>query len=412
MPHLSADELKGLAGFVFIAAVSEILAISYAVGTTEAKTSIAFIPVFCVAIVFPPAVAIATTLFIFSAAELLVHKREPLKKLFNVAQITLSAMAGIAVFNIAGGKPGVITIPTFAALAAAFFLTNQLLLALAITSLQDSRLSQTFLRVIGTGGSNIFYDLLVSPIVVLVLRVYQVWDVIGLLIAVLPLLLIRHSYFSHQQLLRANRDMLRLLIKTIETRDPYTSGHSIRVAELARAIAEDMRLSPRRVDKIETAALVHDIGKIDSIYADIIQKEGSLSESERQVIVTHAAKGAEFLKSFSTFPKQVIDGVRHHHERYDGTGYPDGLVGEAIPLESRIIMLCDSIDAMLSDRPYRRALSIEKVRQELVRCSGTQFDPRIVQVILKANTLERAAETAARTGSHRFHSPNQVAVVV
>ena len=152
-----------------------------------------------------------------------------------------------------------------------------------------------------------------------------------------------------------------------------------------------MDMRPAQIDRIEMTGLVHDIGKVDVSFASIISKEGSLSESERKVICTHAAKGAEFLETLTSFPDDVIKGVRHHHERYDGTGYPNGLGGNDIPLPSRIIMLCDSIDAMLSDRPYRRALSMEHVRSELARCAGTQFDPKIVDLILRRNTLERAA---------------------
>src|SRR5690606_24983971 len=203
-------------------------------------------------------------------------------------------------------------------------------------------------------------------------------------------MLIRYSYLSKVQLQQANRDLLRALVKAIETRDPYTSGHSLRVSSLARAIAEDLGLSRRQVEQVETAALLHDIGKIDMVYAPLIRKPGELTPEERTVIQSHATKGAELLRSLSSVDEEVIRGVRHHHERYDGSGYPDGLAGKVIPIAARIIMLSDSIDAMLSDRPYRRALTVEQARVELLRCSGTQFDPDIVEAILRANTLERA----------------------
>jgi putative nucleotidyltransferase with HDIG domain len=164
------------------------------------------------------------------------------------------------------------------------------------------------------------------------------------------------------------------------------------VSQLAKIIAEDLKCQPSQVDDIETAALLHDIGKIDTVYADIISKQSTLTDSERGVIVTHAARGADFLRTLSSFKDHVILSVRHHHERWDGTGYPDRLTEDKIPVAARIIMLCDSIDAMLSDRPYRRALTVEQVRAELLRCAGTQFDPHIVRIILQRNTLERAAK--------------------
>lgn len=208
---------------------------------------------------------------------------------------------------------------------------------------------------------------------------------------VLPLQLLRHSYLSKLQLEKVNKDLLRVLIKAIETRDPYTSGHSLRVSTLARAIAEDMGLSRRKVDDIETAALLHDIGKIDALYSELICKPHDLTPDEREIIRTHATKGADLLRSLSAFNDDIIRAVRHHHERFDGNGYPAGLAGEAIPLPARIIMLCDSVDAMLSDRPYRPARTIEFTEEEIRRCAGSQFDPAIVAVVLRRGTLFRAA---------------------
>jgi putative nucleotidyltransferase with HDIG domain len=287
----------------------------------------------------------------------------------------------------------------FLALATTFFAVNIALASTAIALMKQQRIASVFKQVIGPRGGNLWYDLLASPIAIVPAILYFDYFVTGILIILLPLLLIRYSYLSKVQLEEANRDLLKVLVKAIETRDPYTSGHSVRVATLARLIAEDLRLPERRIDAIETAALLHDIGKIDSIYETVIRKPYDLNEAERNLIRTHASKGADLLQSLSSVSADVIRGVRHHHERCDGTGYPDGLRGTEIPVAGRIIMLCDSVDAMLSDRPYRRALSIVKVRAELIRCSGTQFDPSIVQVVLSRNTLERAAGLVATSAS-------------
>jgi HD-GYP domain-containing protein (c-di-GMP phosphodiesterase class II) len=142
--------------------------------------------------------------------------------------------------------------------------------------------------------------------------------------------------------------------------------------------------------KTRKAALLHDIGKIDPIYSDVLAKPFDLSPSERELIQTHAAKGADLLLDLNSVDSEIVATVRHHHERYDGKGYPDGLAGESIPLAARIIMMSDSIDAMLSDRPYRKALSLDRVKNELVRCSGSQFDPKIVRSVLDAGTLDKA----------------------
>src|SRR5690606_10253367 len=149
--------------------------------------------------------------------------------------------------------------------------------------------------------------------------------------------LIRYSYLSKVQLEEANRDLLKVLVKAIETRDPYTSGHSLRVATLARAIAEDLELTPKQIERVETAALLHDIGKIDVVYEAVIRKPHSLTSAERDLIKTHATKGADLLESLTSVNREVIAAVRHHHERYDGTGYPAGLRADQVPVAARII---------------------------------------------------------------------------
>jgi CRISPR-associated endonuclease Cas3-HD len=146
---------------------------------------------------------------------------------------------------------------------------------------------------------------------------------------------------------------------------------------------------------VANAALLHDIGKIDPIFTDVLRKPHALTSDERELIQTHATKGAAMLRDLSSVDRDVVAAVRHHHERFDGKGYPDGLAGANIPISARIIMLSDSIDAMLSDRPYRRALTTDQVKAELTRCSALQFDPEIVDVVLRARTLEKAVTLVA-----------------
>jgi putative nucleotidyltransferase with HDIG domain len=216
---------------------------------------------------------------------------------------------------------------------------------------------------------------------------------------VLPLLFIRHAYLTILQLQQANRDLLKALVKAIETRDPYTSGHSLRVASLATRIADAIGLSPKRLGDVETAALLHDIGKIEAVYTEILGKPDHLTEEEREIIESHVTKGVELLEQLSSFPKEVVAGVRGHHERVDGKGYPDGLMDDQIPIGARIIKVCDAVDAMLSDRPYRKALDLPAVREQLEIYSGTQFDSEIVNAVLAGSIIEKhAAELAFMRG--------------
>ncbi len=181
---------------------------------------------------------------------------------------------------------------------------------------------------------------------------------------------IERSYFSTVQ----------ALAKAIEVKDPYTRGHSERVTTYALMIAEAMGLDERERQKLKYAATLHDIGKI-GIAGRVLNKPGSLTEEEYTHVKTHPLLGDSIVEpvEFLQEPRPII---LHHHERYDGNGYPDGLRGEDIPLCARILSVADAFEAMRSDRPYRKALPLEEARRELVRNAGSQFDPRVVEVFL------------------------------
>jgi putative nucleotidyltransferase with HDIG domain len=394
---LASADLIGLGCFVAVALFSEALAIDFGSGR-QARSSLAFLPFLSCAVLFPPALTILVVVTVIVISNFVFRRQELAKGLFNVSQVVLAVGIGGLVYDLFGafGGTGAIHLIGFTGLAISFFSINILLTSFAISFIRGQSLAIIVPQVVGPRGSNLWYDLLASPIAVVGALLYNSQGVTGILIILLPLLLIRYSYLSKLQLEEANRDLLKVLVKAIETRDPYTSGHSVRVATLARLIAQDLSLSNRKVEQIETAALLHDIGKIDAVYAALIKKPYDLNPEERSLIRTHATKGADLLESLSSVSADVIKAVRHHHERVDGTGYPDGFRGDTIPLAARIIMLCDSIDAMLSDRPYRKALTIDKVHSELARCAGTQFDTDLVRVVLSRGTLERAAALVDR----------------
>ncbi len=183
---------------------------------------------------------------------------------------------------------------------------------------------------------------------------------------------------------------VKALSSAIEAKDTYTSGHNERMLDYTLAILEELRESPEfdfdyeeARGTLQLAVLVHDIGKI-GIPDDILQKPGSLTNQEWDEIKKHPDKGVSILEPIKEL-KEVTDVIKHHHERYDGTGYPEGIKAEEIPLISRIIAVADTFDAMTSDRPYRKRASDEKAVEEIKNCAGTQFDPVIVEAFLKAN---------------------------
>jgi putative two-component system response regulator len=180
---------------------------------------------------------------------------------------------------------------------------------------------------------------------------------------------------------KALQGVIQVISLIIETRDPYTAGHQRGVADLARAIARLMGLPPERLEGIRLAALVHDLGKI-SIPAEILAKPFRLTEAEMSMIRIHPQSGYEILKKVE-FPWPIAQIVLQHHERLDGSGYPQGLRGPDILLEAKILGVADVVDAMCSHRPYRPAIGIDKALDEISQNRGILYDPEVVDACLK-----------------------------
>lgn len=166
----------------------------------------------------------------------------------------------------------------------------------------------------------------------------------------------------------------------LEFRDPEIAGHARRVTELAVRLAEALGAGPRRVEAIRRAGPLHDIGKL-AVDPAILRKPGALAPDELAVIRTHPVVGERMLKGIRSL-RGALGCVLHHHERWDGRGYPYGLGGDAIPFEARILAVADAYDAMTSDRPYRPAMSHDEAVTEVERCAGSQFDPLVAEAFL------------------------------
>jgi putative nucleotidyltransferase with HDIG domain len=207
------------------------------------------------------------------------------------------------------------------------------------------------------------------------------------------------------ELSEAYRGTARVLGEVVEHDDAYTGLHIRGVAELAVEVAADLGLDPKRRRLVEFGALLHDVGKI-AIPKEIIQKPGPLDELEWQVIKTHTIEGQRMLGRIGGLMREVGDIVRSSHERFDGGGYPDGIAGEEIPIEARIVFCCDAFNAMTTDRVYREALSVDAAVAELQRHSGTQFDPIVVEALLRR---VRAKRTPTPLTGELDEYPTQVA---
>lgn len=186
---------------------------------------------------------------------------------------------------------------------------------------------------------------------------------------------------ASQAIRELNDELFLALAKIIDLRDPFVHNHALHVARYAEAIGSELGLPEERLSNLRQAALLHDIGKI-GIPEQILHKTSRLTDAEYELMKAHVTMGAEFLTT-SRGLRHLIPFVRHHHERWDGSGYPDGLRGEEIPLEARILAVCDAVEAMASDRPYHQAMSPVEIIAELRRCAGTQFDAEVVAAFIR-----------------------------
>jgi len=189
-----------------------------------------------------------------------------------------------------------------------------------------------------------------------------------------------------------NEGLLATLSDIIDLRDPYVLGHSKQVSRYASNIARLIGLNEKQTDLIRRAGLLHDIGKL-GIPMEILAKPGTLTRAEYETVKTHTTLGGDLVKNSPSL-RPLAQIIRHHHERYDGKGYPDMIAGNQISIESRIIAVADALEAMSSDRPYRKALKTEKIKEELLKHSGTQFDPLVVDAAIKVLDQLQENETA------------------
>ena len=341
-------------------------------------------------------------------------RRNPTPKVvFNISQRVLCILGATALYTAMGGSmpatflasgasavdPSVKRdLALFALLAATYFLINSTLVSVVV-SLSARRKFREIWH-LNTRGI-IGYDLGASLLALPVAFFYSRWEGLGLVLATLPIVAVRHFYHLYHQLQDSGQEMLAVMVKAIEARDPYTSGHSERVSRLSRAIALELGLPTQQVEEISTAALLHDVGKIHEEFAPLLRKEARLTPEETALMQTHVVRSAELVGIVSKFRGRILEAVRHHHERWDGQGYPDGVQGKAIPIGARIILVADTVDAMTTDRPYRKALGLDVVLAELQRCRATQFDPELVELVTNSVPIRR---TITQTGFGAEHA--------
>lgn len=390
----SAEELKAAAFFAGFGVLAEALEYQRSRGRSG---TIGFLPFLAIALLSPNGAAIASVFVAMLFGEIII-RREFLKAQFNIAQQVLAVALGVIAYIGLGGRSiigGRVSFLPSVALFAVYMLTNKAVVTYVLALANRTSLAREVAR--GFKGT-VLNDVLALPLVLVIAIAYAGLGPVWTGIMALPMLGVRQLYKTVFDLERINEELLQLMVAAIEARDPYTSGHSQRVARYSRVIGRVVGLSSRQVEEVGTAALLHDVGKIHEEFAPILRQPRKLTAPEYEIMKTHSAKGATLVSKVSHF-KSIVPAVRGHHETWSGRGYPDGLAGDAIPIGARIITLADTIDAMTTVRPYRPPRSMEEVRLEIERVAGTQFDPRICTTILASanwSDLRLEVEIAAR----------------
>jgi putative nucleotidyltransferase with HDIG domain len=379
---------NALAAFVVLGFLSEAFYLRLRVGTGETSSSVAFIPFLAAILLFDTGWAISVAAISELAVEFAVRKKPAIKLVFNVSQLVVSVALASWTFQALGGEPstaGWVFRPlAIAGAVGVYFLVNSSAVSIAVALGDRIAFNKAWSRI---GGPSLVYDFASSSLAALLAFLYVKMQLPGLLLVIVPIWFVRHTYHVVFQLEQVNRDLLELMVKAIEARDPYTSGHSLRVAQIAEQIARERGLGSRVVGQVRTAAVLHDVGKIHEDFAPLLRKNGKLDHTEKALMQTHPSRSADLVNTISGFRGPIVDAVRHHHENFDGTGYPIGLVGAAIPLGSRIIMIADTMDAMTTNRPYRNALTLDRVISELQQYAGRQFDPELVALVVRSTAI-------------------------
>lgn len=383
---LSAEPppLFSLLLFIFLANIAETFPVLL---PSQAEISVSFTIWFASMLLFGPAYAALVGFFsAFNYFDLLADKRPFYKVLFNAFNHVIATIFAGNVYLMLGGHIGKITTLNFPAVlfpislsAVIFYVFNILLLALAIK--METNLSfidilrRNFLWLI----PNYF---MLSIVGVALAQVYFVVGPIGIVLIIVPLVVARQTFQVYMKLKNAYLETVQSLVKALEAKDPYTKGHSERVAEYAVKIARQMKFSEDMVEMVHYAALLHDVGKI-GISKKILNKKDRLLRDEYELVRRHPEIGAQIIREVD-FLEEPLSAVLYHHEHIDGSGYAYGLKGDEIPKMAKILTVADSFDAMTSARPYRPALSFDDACEELRRCCGSQFDSETVEALLNS----------------------------
>lgn len=342
-----------------------------------------------------------------ACATLFVRDRQALiVRIFNIALFACIGALGGLVYRAAGGLASVdegtsatsvlirVGLPLIVADVAQCVLNAVLLAGVMRASAGIPMRMQVVKLLSGTGLAYIGYGVIGFLFVVLWIPAQVGWFSAVLVLA--PLFVARWAFVQYGDELRAHERTLRALVTAVETKEPHNLGHSERVAQLSEWIAEVLGLGHKEIQDVRTAGMLHDVGKV-TVPMRVLRSRQAHSDDDLVLVAEHAGAGVAMVRDID-FLAGSLDGIAHHHERFDGLGYPAGLRGEAIPLIARIVAVADAFDALTTQRPYRSAHSVAEATTVLHERAGTHFDPAVCDALDKALARHEWAVTARTEG--------------
>ncbi len=429
LPSVGRFDVKGLAILAAFAGAAELFSVDLYGAST---VSVSFVAIFAAALMYGP-VGAAVVGPVIAIGHWLKRRPRIYQVVFNAANHTISSTVAALLFALAGIRLQVsnillLAVPVLVAGMANYFVSTMLLsTALGLSEgVHPGRVWREQFRWLAV------HYVVMSFLALFFAVAYLTFDIWGIVAFLAPLLIMRYAQKQYvdqtvqnvaalrkvnQELARANEEiqmindeLLMTLASAIDARDPYVYGHSARVAEYAIALARELNLPPERVELVRRAALLHDVGKI-GLPEHVLNKHGNLTDEEYAVMKQHAL-AADSILGVCHQLQNLVPIVSAHHERWDGKGYPRGLVGDSVPLEARILALADAVEAMASDRTYHRAKPAEEIVAEVERNAGTQFDPAVAAAFVRVVKREgpqfirnSAQEVNSRRGTGGWQPP-------
>lgn len=375
----SGPSVRGLVFFGGLAILTDSLPVRLPKGGYVAVTVSV---IYAAIILFGPCIAAYVAIAGMVFCKFIISNREPLHKLlFNCAQFVIAVGVAGFVYSYSGGRFWDVNFADPAALIAAaitYSFINITSITLVLAFIQKVSPWGMWL----TNFKWLIPNMLILPLLGLLMAfVYVSIGPLGVTLFFVPLLLARFIFKSYMNTREVFINTLEALASSLDAKDKYTKGHSDRVAAYTVELARYLKMPEDDVETLQHMAFLHDVGKI-GISEELLTRDGRLSDEEFDIIKLHPVIGANILNDINHLGS-VRDFIRYHHEKYDGTGYPDKLAGEKIPLGARIITLADSFDAMTSDRSYRTKLSYAGALAEIERCAGTHFDPFLAHAFVE-----------------------------